>query len=144
VQTDIPAAVAASPEVRIARHLGPHPLLVDALVDRLGAVGVDDSVLLVGAGSSRPDAADELAATARLLGVRLDRHVPVSTLGDDVRSRLEALPQPARVSTYLLAEGQFVTTLRAAADELAQVAEPIGVHPALVELVWLRYDEVRG
>jgi sirohydrochlorin ferrochelatase len=144
VQTDIPAAVAAYPQARVARHLGPHPLLVDALVDRLGVIGANDSVLLVGAGSSRPEAADELAETAQLLGGRVGRPVPVSTVGDDVRSRLVALPQPARVATYLLAEGQFVTTLRAAADGLARVAEPIGVHPALVQLVWQRYDEALG
>lgn len=141
VQTDIPAAVAAHPNVRVARHLGPHPLLIDALVDRLGPVGPDGSVVLVGAGSSRPEAAAELDATGRLLGERLGRDVAVLTVGDDVRAALAARPQPRHVATYLLAEGQFVTTLTDAAAGLATVAAPIGTHPALVELAWLRFDQ---
>jgi sirohydrochlorin ferrochelatase len=47
-----------------------------------------------------------------------------------------------RVATYLLTEGQFVDSLRAAADGLGTVADPLGVHPALVRLVWQRFDAV--
>jgi sirohydrochlorin ferrochelatase len=141
VQTDIPAAVAGRADVRIARHLGPHPLLTDALMDRLPSGPAD--VVLVGSGSSRPEAAGELAAAAALLGDRLGRAVPVLTMGDDLRARLSQLA-PVRVATYLLAEGRFVDVLRDAATDLAAVADPIGVHPALVELVWTRYDEVLG
>ena len=140
VQTDIPAAVAGRPAVTVARHLGPDPLLVDVLLDRL-PTGSGGSVALVGAGSSRPEAADELAEIGDQLGRRLGPPVQVLTLGDDVRAALKRLPPPIRVATYLLAEGQFVTTLRTAAEGLAAVAEPLGVHPALVELVWQRYDE---
>jgi sirohydrochlorin ferrochelatase len=142
VQSDIPATVAEFPAVRVARHLGPDALLVDALVDRLGAVPPGGSVVLVGAGSSRPEAAAELAETGRLLGVRLARGVPVLSLGADVRAALEDLPGPVRVATYLLAEGQFVTSLRRAVQGLGTVAPPLGEHPALVKLVWRRYDEV--
>ena len=46
------------------------------------------------------------------------------------------------MATYLLAEGGFLTTLRARVVGRGVVADPIGVHPALVELVWARYDEV--
>ena len=141
VQSDIPAAAAPYPRVRVARHLGPHPLLADALVDRLGPLAPDVSVALVGAGSSRPEAADEIAEMGRLLAVRLSRQVPALTLADDVRGALATLPAPVRVATYLLAEGQFVSSLEQAAEELATVAEPIGVHPALVRLVWQRYDD---
>lgn len=140
VQSDIPAAVAPYPAVRVARHLGPHPLLVDALVDRLGETTLDGSVVLVGAGSSRRESADELAETGRLLAERLGRVVPVHTMGDDLRVVFSAVRPPVHVATYLLAEGQFVTTLREAAAGLGTVASPIGVHPALVELVWARYD----
>jgi sirohydrochlorin ferrochelatase len=139
VQSDIPACVAGRPDVLVARHLGPHPLLIDALVDRLpdGPGGV----ALVASGSSRPEASDELAAVAALLGDRIGQHVPVLTMADDLRARLGSLPAPRRVATYLLAEGRFVDALRSSAAGLAGVADPIGVHPALVELVWLRYDE---
>jgi sirohydrochlorin ferrochelatase len=140
VQTDIPAAVAGHPEVRIARHLGPDRLLVDVLVDRLPRAA-GGSVALVGAGSSLADAADELAAMGALLARRLGAPVRALTLAADVRGVLGQLPPPVRVATYLLAEGQFVTSLRTAAEGIATVGEPLGVHPALVRLVWQRYDE---
>ena len=75
------------------------------------------------------------------LSGRLGLPVRVSNLGEDVRGALEQLPAPVRLATYLLTEGQFVTSLRAAAEGIATVAEPLGVHPALVQLVWQRYDE---
>jgi sirohydrochlorin ferrochelatase len=140
VQTDIPAVVAGRPGIRVARHLGPDPLVVEALVDRLGASSAA-STALVGVGSSRPEARGELDEAARLLAARLGRPVTALTLGQDVRAALQALTQPVDVATYLLAEGRFVDRLRRAADGLARVAEPIGVHPALVELVLARYDE---
>src|SRR2546430_741494 len=62
-------------------------------------------------------------------------------MADDLRVEFAARPAPVEVATYLLADGQFVTTLRGAADGLATVADPIGVHPALVELLWTRYEE---
>jgi sirohydrochlorin ferrochelatase len=142
VQTDIPAAVAGYPQTRVARHLGPHPLLADVLVDRLPAQPSDGSVVLVGAGSRRPEARVELGEMADLLGRRVASPVSVLTLGDDVRAALEQLPGPVRVATYLLTEGQFVDSLRAAADGLGTVADPLGVHPALVRLVWQRFDAV--
>ncbi|HZC69874.1 MAG TPA: CbiX/SirB N-terminal domain-containing protein [Jatrophihabitans sp.] len=141
VQSDIPAAVEPYTTARVARHLGPDPLLVEALADRLGTIAPGDSVVLVGAGSSRAEAADELADMGRLLGGRLARAVRVFTLGDDVRAELASLAQPVRVATYLLAEGQFVTSLQQSAEGLATVAEPIGAHPSLVQLVWKRFDD---
>jgi sirohydrochlorin ferrochelatase len=147
VQSDIPAAVAGFRAVRVARHLGPHPLLADALADRLAAAAdgtgatAGGTTALVGAGSSRPEAAAELAETGRLLGRRLGSGVAVLTITPQLRARLAGLDGPVRVATYLLAEGQFLDSLQAAAAGLGPVAEPLGVHPALVELAWLRYDE---
>jgi sirohydrochlorin ferrochelatase len=143
VQADIPAAVAPFPATRVARHLGPHPLLVDVLADRLADRLTDPGearVVLVGAGSRQAGAAAELAETGRLLGERLGVEVPVLTLAEDLRAAFAPLA-PVRVATYLLAEGQFVDTLRTAAAGLGTVADPLGVHPALVRLVWARYDE---
>jgi sirohydrochlorin ferrochelatase len=142
VQADIPATVAPRSNVRVGRHLGPHPLLIDALVDRLqpapGATPV-----LVGAPSSRPEAAAELAEAGKALGERLDQDVPVLTITRSLRPALAAILGPAQIATYLLAEGQFLQTLRAAADGLARVAAPLGEHQAIVDLVWLRYDQAR-
>jgi sirohydrochlorin ferrochelatase len=141
VQTDIPRAVASYPYARVARHLGPHPLLIDALVDRLAETTPAGPTTLVGAGSTRAEAAAELATTATLLGERLEQPISVLTMGQQLRP-LFAAAAPVRVATYLLAEGQFVTNLERAIDGLGSVAAPLGAHPALVELVWRRYDEV--
>jgi sirohydrochlorin ferrochelatase len=142
VQSDIPAATMPYATVRVARHLGPDPLLADALADRLGPLRPDEQVALVAAGSSRAEAAEEVAEAARLLAARIGRPVRPLTLADDVHAALA--PGPVRVATYLLAEGQFVTSLQAAVRGLGSVAPPIGVHPALVRLVWARYDETAG
>jgi sirohydrochlorin ferrochelatase len=149
VQTDIPAAVAPFAGTRVARHLGPDPLLVDALVDRLAAehpTDATDTVALVGSGSSRPEAMAELRATAELLAGRLARPVTVVTMGRDLPDRLAEVPRPTRIATYLLAEGHFLDRLREAASATGAgaVAAPLGVHPAVVDLVWKRYDEVLG
>jgi sirohydrochlorin ferrochelatase len=144
VQTDIPAAVAERSGVRVARHLGPDRLLVAALADRLTAVrggSVVHSTVLVGVGSSRPDAAADVEVTARLLGEHLGRHVHIATLSADLRSRLTQLASPVEIATYLLAGGEFHQAVCEAADGIATVAAPIGVHPALVQLVLERYDE---
>jgi sirohydrochlorin ferrochelatase len=146
VRIDIPSAVAGHPNTRVGRHLGPHPRLVDALLDRLPG-GNKTPTVLVGAGSSRDDAAAELAETGRLLAERLGTPVRVATMGDDL-PRLFA--GGIRVATYLLAEGRFTDTLVTAATAASaagsdvRVAEPIGVHPALIELVLKRYEQVQG
>ena len=148
VLTDIPAVVAGHPRVRVARHLGPDPLVIDALADRLAAARGPSTVattVLVGAGSSNPAATGEMADAAGQLAQRLGRSVAVLTLNEDLPAALAAAPAPVEVATYLLAEGQFVDTLRAAATAVgATVSDPIGVHPALIALVLARYDEARA
>jgi sirohydrochlorin ferrochelatase len=142
VQSDIPATIAPFSNVRVARHLGPHGLLIDALVDRLQP-SEGETTVLVGAASSRPEAAVELAETGRALAERLDQDVPVLTITGALRPELAAIPGPLQVATYLLAEGQFLQTLHAAVDGLGRVAPPLGGHPSIVDLVWLRYDAAR-
>jgi sirohydrochlorin ferrochelatase len=146
VQTDIPTVVTGRSDVRVARPLGPDRLLVTALADRLAAArgsSVPHSTVLVGVGSSRPDAADDIAVTARLLSEHLGRHVHTATLSADLRSQLTQLEPPVEIATYLLAGGEFLGAIRQSAADISTVAEPIGVHPALVQLVLERYDEAR-
>jgi sirohydrochlorin cobaltochelatase len=75
---DVPAALARERErhpglvFRYGRPLGPHPLLLADLADRLAAVvppeqWADTAVVLVGRGATDPDANSEVAKTARLL-----------------------------------------------------------------------------
>jgi sirohydrochlorin ferrochelatase len=97
VLTDIPAVVAGHPDVRVARHLGPDPLVIEAVLDRLAAARGPAAVattLLVGAGSSNPAAAGELRTAASRLAERLGRPVSLVTLGEDVRAALGAVPAP--------------------------------------------------
>jgi len=143
VLTDIPAAVAPHPATILARHLGPHPLLIDALVDRLGDADAASTVLVC-AGSSRAEAVAEIDAAAALLAARVGNPVTVATMGDDLPAVLAAIDQPFRVATYLLCEGHFVDTLTAAVAGRGVASAPLGAHQAVVELIWLRYDEALG
>ncbi len=142
---DIPRAVAGRPGVRVASHLGPDELLVDVLVDRLAAAssgGPTSRTILVGAGSSRPEAAAELAKTAGLLAARLGRRVHLLTMAEDLAEAFAGATAGVEVATYLLAEGQFLDRLHSAGQGRVTIAEPLGVHPGLVSLVWARYDAV--
>lgn len=144
VQTDIPAAVAAHPGARVTAHLGPDPLVVSALAERLAAAEAAGppaaSVALVGVGSSRPQARPELEAAARRLGYQLGRTVAALTLVEDVAARLAGLAPPVVAVPYLLAEGVFFDRLSDAADGVAGLAAPIGAHPDLATLVAIRYS----
>ena len=147
VTQDIPNVTAGRAEVRVANQLGPHPLLTSALVDRLteaGGTGADRTAL-VASGSSHSAAAHDLARAADDLADRLQRPVVVITLDADPAGRIVALRRygTVAVATYLLAEGFFADQVRAAAPGLP-VAAPLGAHPAVVELVWRRYDEAAG
>ena len=143
VTTDIPAVVASRPGVLVAQHLGPDPLIIEAVAERLddarGSLPIGSTALAV-VGSSRSSAHDEAQAAGWLLSHRLGREVTILPVGTDTRTALEALIPPVEVGVYLLAEGTFLDQLRSAAGDHAVVAEPIGVHPALVRLILDRYD----
>jgi sirohydrochlorin ferrochelatase len=137
VINDIPAAVGDRAGVHIARHLGPSPMLVDVLIDRLQEAGSTRPVTLVATGSSDAGAARELLETAEDLESVLGRPVFSTSLGGEV-----AIEPGTDLAVYLLAEGLFYDK----AVELGEgaVTRPLGAHPALVELVWRRYDEALG
>ncbi|MBF9071104.1 sirohydrochlorin chelatase [Streptacidiphilus fuscans] len=153
VRVDIPDAVAAAPSlgaVHVADALGPHPLLVDALTDRLAEAGWRSGhgpVVLAAAGSTDPDANADADAMAALLG---ERH-PCTTV---VPSYLCAAgPTPAEavsalraaghdrvaVAEYLLSPGFFAR--KAARSGAWTTSAPLGPHDAIAQLVTLRYDE---
>jgi sirohydrochlorin ferrochelatase len=142
VCTDIPAVVAGRHGVHVAAHLGPDPAVVAALADRLAEARSAEraSTVLAAVPSSLASARDEVTSAAGLLAARLGRPVDVLPLGRDVASTLSALTAPIEAAVYLLAEGGFLATLRDAMAGRGVVAPPIGVHPALVSLVWARYD----
>jgi sirohydrochlorin ferrochelatase len=138
VTDDIPSTAAG--RARIARHLGPDPVITRVLVSRLAAAGGDDAdvVALVGSPSTRASAGRDLAAAAADLAAAIGRPVHPLTVGDSLTAR----PGRMAVATYLLSEGYFFDALRAdAAAAGAVVSEPLGAHPAIAALILQRYDE---
>ncbi|MEE1818215.1 sirohydrochlorin chelatase [Streptomyces sp. SP18ES09] len=155
VTHDLPAAAAAAPvTTRVAAPLGAHPLLVEALADRLAEAGWTpgggDGVVLAAAGSRDPRSTAETRRVAALLGERLGG-VPVvpayaSAAAPTVPEALRALAARGRhrvaVASCFTAPGLFAARAAAAAPWLASA--PLGDHPALARLVLHRYDRARA
>ncbi|MEV4950294.1 sirohydrochlorin chelatase [Streptomyces sp. NPDC053755] len=156
VKHDLPAAAGAAPAVRtrIAAPLGPHPLLVEALADRLAEAGwtpADSAsrataVVLASAGSRDPESLAGMRRTAALLGERLGG-VPVvpayasaatPTVQDAVRLLAARGRHRVAVASCFTAPGLFAARTAAEAPWIA--AAPLGAHPALARLVLHRYD----
>ncbi|MCX5390573.1 sirohydrochlorin chelatase [Streptomyces sp. NBC_00094] len=156
VTHDLPVAVAAAPglRARVAEPLGAHPLLVEALADRLAEAGWTPEdrasratgVVLASAGSRDPRSGAEIRRIAALLGERLGG-VPVvpayaSAAAPTVPEAVRALAARGRhrvaVASCFTAPGLFAT--RAAAHAPWIAAAPLGAHPALARLVLHRYD----
>jgi sirohydrochlorin ferrochelatase len=135
VHADIPAQ---APGVVVAAAVGPDPGLSVALADRLDEAGWDrqSAVVLAAAGSSDERALDDVRSAAGLLGDLLGVEVSVGFVSAG-SPRLGAL-SPTAVASYLVAPGAFHDAVRATGA--AVVAEPIGAHPAVAEVVLRRYD----
>ncbi|MFK0045689.1 sirohydrochlorin chelatase [Streptomyces sp. NPDC090741] len=153
VKRDLPAAAARAAHLhtRVAAPLGPHPLLVEALYERLleagRAPGTGTAVVLAAAGSRDPDSAADTRRTAALLSERLGGAAVVPayasaaapTVPDAVRALTARGHHRIAVASYFTAPGRFATQCAAAAPGPA--AAPLGDHPALARLVLQRYDE---
>ncbi|MQA02562.1 MAG: hypothetical protein GEV07_07505 [Streptosporangiales bacterium] len=168
---DIPGAMAREQvrhpglRYRYGRPLGPHPVLQDVVAARIddaldGADRADTYVVLVGRGSTDPDANAEVAKVARLLwegrgyaGVEpsfislAEPSVPAAL--DKVRklgaSRVVVAPYflfPGVLPDRIVAQSQEF----AAADQAMEVrvADLIGDCDELADLVLERYDEAVG
>jgi sirohydrochlorin cobaltochelatase len=167
---DIPAALSREKErhpgisYTYGRPLGPHPALLRVLERRLGqaleGTGWDPAevtVLLVGRGSTDPDANAEVHRAARLLwegrGYAGVEPAFVSLAAPDVPSGLDRCARlGARrvvVLPYFLFTGILPDRVReqtgawAAAHPETEVrsADVIGPEPELLDLVWERYEE---
>lgn len=142
VRTDVPREVAATGrrDVTLTAALGPDPLLVDALADRLRMAGWrrGDAVVLAAAGSSDPRAVADVHATAEALSGLVGQRVRVgfvATGATRVVSLIAGLraggERRVAVASWLLAPGQFH---RALADTGADiVAAPLGAHPGVID-----------
>ncbi len=156
---------------RYARDFGVHPAVLEVVAERVAASGPrPEAVVVVGRGSSDPDANGDLVKAARLLadGRRLAEgeegegppplaHVEpafVSLARPSVETALERCHRlGARrivVVPYFLFTGLLVERIgRQAAHFAAEhpgtevvVAPHMGVDDRLADLVWERYDEV--
>jgi len=157
VKQDIPEMAAeAQARTRVAAPLGPHPLLVETLYDRLVEAGwrtrTDDqtrrasAVVLAAAGSRDPESKLDTHHTAQLLADRLG--VPVipayaSAATPTVQTAVRALAARGRhrvaVASCFTAPGRFATQCAEAAPWIASA--PLGAHPAMARLVLHRYDQ---
>ncbi|HXP18607.1 MAG TPA: hypothetical protein VN840_03065 [Streptosporangiaceae bacterium] len=161
IDAAIDAAVSQAPGlVMLAAHLGPHPLLAGAVHDRLSEVGLARAGrargLNIAAGASGvlliadrgPQAISDAGVTAVLLAARLAIPVVPASLGDPA-SVSNALDRLREAGASHLAIAPCVIgpeTEPAAFDQLsaaigAPCAPPLGSHPAIAQLVAIRYGE---
>lgn len=148
---DIESAAVGTGRVRVAPPLGPSPLLVDLLVDRLQAAGWQegDSVVLAAAGSSRAESLAPLEQTRSALAAAIRSDVRLGygaarepSVPDAVAAARADGAHRVVVAAYLLAPGHFHgRLLQAGADAVTAplVAGP-DVDGRLVRLVLQRAD----
>ncbi len=135
-----------------AAALGPEPVLLDVLQQRLAECGArpDDAIVMAAAGSSDPRATADVEQVASWLAEA--RGGPVTpaylaaaspTVPDAVAAARRAYPgRGVTIATYLLAPGLFSARLDAAGAD--RVAAPLAPHPSLAGLVLRRFDEARA
>ena len=117
--------------------LGPDPRIALALAQRLREAGYESGpVTLAAAGSADPRALEDVTRAARQLADVLGAEVSTAFVSAG-EPRLADL-RPQAVSTYLLAPGLFAD--KVAACRAPVVAEPLGAHPLLAEVVLDRFE----
>lgn len=148
VRVDVPAEVLTSGrrDVVVTPALGSDPELITVAALRLVEAGwrPGDAVVLGAAGSSDEAALAEVRDAAEQLADRLGEPVSigyVTTASPGLGAALETARRTGRrvsVASWLLAPGLFHQALRVAGH--AVVAEPLGAHDRVVELVVRRYQ----
>lgn len=145
VRTDLPAQIAEvgrTGEVAVTAPLGPSPELAEAMLDRLLEAGwrPGEQVLLSAAGSSDECALADVRTAANLLGRLCGQwlHPSFVTTAAPLTADLCADGRAGFIAPYLLAPGLFHRKL----NELPvhAVAEPIGAHPRVIDLVVRRHS----
>ncbi|MBA0045507.1 sirohydrochlorin chelatase [Mycobacteroides sp. LB1] len=146
VRQDIPQHIEMSghPAVAVTQALGPDPVLAGVMAERLRQVGWrrGDAVVLAAAGSSDPRARHEVHIAASMLA----RHTGPVRVGyiatgeprvADVVADVRATGRRVFIASYLLAHGLFQERLNGCGAD--GVAQPLGVHPEIVDLVVRRF-----
>lgn len=146
VRTDLPAQIAASgrDDVSITEPLGPAAEITEAMLDRLSEAGWTPGcrVRFAAAGSSDERALADVRGAAALLGERCGQWLTPSYVTTAAPATEDVCRAEDFIAPYLLAPGQFHRRLAGLA--VAGVAEPIGAHRAVVELIGRRYRAMVG
>jgi sirohydrochlorin ferrochelatase len=137
VLIDIPEQVrAAGTPAVITPHLGAD--LVAVARQRLLEAGwrPGQRIVLAASGSSDPQARDEVRVAARRMGAS-----GVGFVATSEPALADVVTKDAAVASWFLAPGLFHR--RAMECGARVVAAPLGVHPAIAQLIVLRYTTVR-
>ncbi|WP_190813607.1 sirohydrochlorin chelatase [Saccharopolyspora pogona] len=141
VRTDLPEQIAASgrEDVVVSAPLGPASEIIEAMLRRLVAAGWQpgDRVVFAAAGSSDERALSDVRAAARMLGRRVGRWLTPSYVTTASPATADVCGPADYIAPYLLAPGLFHRRL--AELPAAGVAEPIGAHPDVIDLMARRY-----
>jgi sirohydrochlorin ferrochelatase len=147
VNVDLPARIAESGHLAttVTPALGPDPVLCEVMRQRLVEAGwmPGDVVVMAAAGSSDPHARREVYSAATMLAGQVGEvHVGFVATGaprvhDVVRVLRAADRRRIFVAPYLLAPGLFHDRLHDCGA--FAVAEPLGAHPDIVDLVVSRF-----
>ncbi|MFD6418220.1 sirohydrochlorin chelatase [Streptomyces sp. NPDC060194] len=156
-KSDIPAVLRAAParlRIRQADVLGPSPLLLGALEDRLYGTGLSPAdrrttgVVLAAAGSSDPAAVAGVDAVARDLRGRgwgavrtAYASAALPRTEDAVRALRADGVRRVAVAPYVIAPGRLPDRIAAGAADADHLAPVLGPSPALASLLLLRHDE---
>ena len=145
VQVDIAEAVAARPGSVAAAPLGPDPRLAGLLHERLGELPADWGIVLAAAGSSRPEAAEQIEVLAADLAVRRPQRVLAGYGASAEPSVPDAVAQlrargagGVAVASYLLAPGYFHDQLATTGADL--VSEPLLPSGLVAQLALEHFD----
>ncbi|MGA7207132.1 MAG: CbiX/SirB N-terminal domain-containing protein [Specibacter sp.] len=145
VQVDIADAVESRPGFLAAAPLGPDPRLAGLLDERLGELPEDWGIVLAAAGSSRPEAAEQIEVLAADLAVRRPQRILAAygasaepNVPDAVAQLRAAGAAGVAIASYLLAPGYFHDQLAGAGADL--VAEPLLPSGLLAQLALEHFD----
>ncbi|WP_087485452.1 uroporphyrinogen-III C-methyltransferase [Brachybacterium massiliense] len=152
VGDDIAGAV-ADHEAVAAAPMGPDPRLAEVMADRLAEAGAhaEDAVVMAVAGTRDPAGQAMAHEMGALLSQRLGREVTVAFIAaaepsvPDAVARLRGGDEAEGrvvIACYLLARGFFHSQLEGTGADL--VAEPLGDHPLIAELLVDRYRGALG
>ncbi|MGO4383185.1 sirohydrochlorin chelatase [Specibacter sp. RAF43] len=145
VRVDIAGAVADRPGALAAVPLGPDPRLAGLLHERLGELPAKWGIVLAAAGSSRPEAAEQIEVLAADLAVRRPQRVLAAYCAGAEPSVPAAVAQlrsqgaaGVAIASYLLAPGHFHDRLAAAGADV--VSGPLLPSPLVAQLALEHFD----